>query len=147
MGPKLPRTRSQIGKLSCRKGKAFEREVAAAIRSALSEPWIVKRGLQCRGGRRVPDVSIGLEDGHPLVALEFKHMRRTNPKKALEQCIEDAGAVPLRAAVCRDGGQPLEGATVTMTWGDWLALMEAWSRWKRTPQVTCRRNVDGEVTP
>lgn len=101
-----------------RKGATFERELARFLRE---EGFEAARGIgQARAASEVPDVDL---DGF---WLECKRHRRTNPKAALAQAITDSadngeGRVPV--AVCRDNGQSMRDATVTMRLGDWIELL------------------------
>lgn len=101
-----------------RKGAAWERELAAFLRSEGIE---AKRGIgQARASSEVPDVDV---DGW---WIEAKRHARTNPKAALSQAIEDASAngenrIPV--AVCRDNGTSLSETTVTLRLTDWVHLV------------------------
>lgn len=101
-----------------RKGATWERELAAHLRS---EGIQAQRGIgQARRSSEVPDVDVA------GWWIEAKRHQRTNPKAALQQAIADAaengeGRIPV--AVCRDNGQPLQAATVTLRLGDWIQLV------------------------
>lgn len=102
-----------------RKGATWERELALYLRSQGLE---AKRGIgQARSASEVPDVDLA------GWWVEAKRHARTNPKAALTQAVADTeshgeGRVPV--AVCRDNGQSVEGATVTMRLADWVALVK-----------------------
>lgn len=104
--------------LSIRKGKNFERELAAYLRS---HGVTAERGIgQARRSSEVPDVDV---EGW---WIEAKRHQRTNPKAALQQAIGDAnengeGRVPV--AVCRDNGTAMQDTTVTMRLDDWIELV------------------------
>jgi hypothetical protein len=74
---------SKTGKLSRRKGKVFEREVAAGYREIFGAQ--VKRGWQAREGHDAPDV-----ENVPGFWPEAKHHQRVNYRAALEQAEEAA---------------------------------------------------------
>jgi len=101
-----------------RKGAEFERELARYLRA---EGFEAQRGIgQARAASEVPDVDLA------GFWLEAKRHKKTNPKAALGQAIEDAaengeGRVPV--AICRDNGQSLADSTVTMRLADWIELV------------------------
>jgi len=78
-----------MGGKSRRKGKAGEREAAAALSAVLGLPC--RRGVQYAGGADSPDV-VGL----PGVHIEVKRCERLNLGAALAQAETDAGGrVPI----------------------------------------------------
>lgn len=89
------------GRSAVRKGKAFERAVASAIREALPG-CDAHRGQQSRDGADAPDVT-GL-DGF---WVETKHRKAISAEAALRQAQEAARgrAVPV-AVLKRHGGKP-----------------------------------------
>lgn len=109
------RTAAQVGRLSRRKGKTFERLVAADLRAIYGQR--VKRGWQTRAGSDAPDV-----ENVPFW-LECKHHRRVNIQQALAQA--QAAAViaksPLPPLIVAkdDGGQPV----AVMAWVTILELL------------------------
>jgi hypothetical protein len=85
-----------MGKLSRRKGGDFEREVARRFAGVFKHEG-VRRGLQFRDGAECPDVVT------PLLWVECKRGRRTNPRAALAQAIADSkGQRLIPVAVCKD---------------------------------------------
>jgi hypothetical protein len=91
---------SKTGKLSRRKGKVFEREVAAGYREIFGEQ--VKRGWQAREGHDAPDV-----ENVPGLWVECKHHQHVNVHNALEQAEADSAKAMMPLAVrsiahCKD---------------------------------------------
>ncbi len=104
-----------MGKLSRRKGAAFECEIAKRLRPVFGEQ--VRRGIQTRGGgKEQPDIN-GLPD---WLHLECHHGTET-PWAKLRQAEADAPAPEVRkaAVVRRNGGEEL----VAMRWEQWLGLV------------------------
>lgn len=85
-----------MGRLSRRKGGDFEREVARRF-AQVFENADVRRGLQFRDGAECPDVIT------PMLWVECKRGKRTNPRAALAQAIADSrGRELIPVAVCKD---------------------------------------------
>lgn len=106
-----------MGNLSRRKGQRWERELVHVFARVFG-PENVRRGLQFRAGREVPDVVV------PAFWVEAKRGKLTNPRAALAQALRDAqgkGLWPI--AVCRDDG---EEPFVAMTLDDFLDLVGEW---------------------
>lgn len=106
-----------MGKLSCAKGKRWEREVARRL-SAVFGDYGVRRGLQYRDGADAPDVIA------PAMWIECKVGRLTNPRAALRQAAaasKGKGVWPV--AICKDDGDPPH---VTMDFEDFLDLLTEW---------------------
>jgi hypothetical protein len=104
-------TRSALGRRSRRKGKTWERELAALLRPLFGEH--VKRGLQSRCGRDGCDV-----EGTPFW-LEAKHGKLVNVRAALRQALEATDGRPAVVVAKDDRSAPL----VVMRLGDWLELV------------------------
>lgn len=105
-----------MSKMQRTKGATWERELA---RYFSERGLVAKRGIgQARSASEVPDVDL------PGYWVEAKRHKRTNPRKALKQAIEDSarsGRVPV--AVCRDNGTSADEAMVTMRLADWVVLI------------------------
>lgn len=85
-----------MGKLSRRKGHAFEREIAAELREM---GFDAKRGLsQARGGGAEEADVVGVPGFH----FECKRGKKPNIRAALAQAIEDARGQEVPVAVLRD---------------------------------------------
>lgn len=107
---------SRRGKRSRRKGKVYEREVAAQYRELYGEG--VKRGWQAREGHDAPDV-----ENVPGLWVECKHHHRVNERAALEQALTDrekAGVHSVPVAHCKDDGKP---ALVVLQESEWFQLL------------------------
>lgn len=104
-----------MGKLSRRKGHAFEREIAAELREM---GFNAKRGLsQARGGGAEEADVVGLPGFH----LECKRGKKPNPRAALSQAIEDAKPGETPVAVVRDDRSD---AFVVLRWEDFLRMLQ-----------------------
>ncbi len=104
-----------MGKLSRRKGAAFECDVAKRLRPVFGPQ--VRRGIQTRGGgKEQPDIN-GLPD---WLHIECHHGAET-PWAKLRQAEYDAPSdeVLKAAVVRRNGGEEL----VAMRWDQWLAMV------------------------
>lgn len=116
------------GRHSRTKGAAYEREVARLVREAMPGAT-VRRGLQARGGREVPDVDC------PHFHLETKRGKLPSPRRALEQAkrdVEASGSGKVPVAVIRDDRAP---AFVVMTLDDWLVMLGEW--WASRQDADC----------
>jgi hypothetical protein len=107
------------GAASRRKGAQFERELVLRFREAMPEAT-VRRGLQSRGGSEVADVDV------PCFWPEAKRHRRTNPREALRQAVDNCPAGRWPIGVCKDDGEP---EFVVMQLDDFLDLVREW--WER----------------
>jgi hypothetical protein len=108
-----------MGRLSRRKGAAFERSMVHRFRAEL--PGLpIRRGAQARGGSEAPDVDV------PGLWVECKHGLKVNHRAALAQAIRDAAGTRMPVAVCKDDrSEPI----VLMRLDDFLALWRAsWNR-------------------
>ena len=103
-------TRAALGRRSRRKGKTWERELAALLRPVFGEH--VKRGFQSRCGRDGCDV-----EGTPFW-LEAKHGKLVNVRAALRQALEATDGRPAVVVAKDDRNAPL----VVMRLEDWLEL-------------------------
>lgn len=104
-----------MGKLSRRKGHAFEREIAAELREM---GFNAKRGLsQARGGGAEEADVVGLHGFH----LECKRGKKPNPRAALSQAIEDAKPGETPVAVVRDDRSD---AFVVLRWEDFIRMLQ-----------------------
>lgn len=104
-----------MGKLSRRKGHAFEREIAADLRA---RGFNAKRGLsQARGGGAEEADVVGLPGFH----LECKRGKKPNPRAALSQAIEDAKPGETPVAVVRDDRSD---AFVVLRWEDFIRMLQ-----------------------
>jgi len=113
MKTKSKRTRAGVGRLSKRKGKEFEQELAQLIRAAGID---TKRGWwQSRGGSEVPDLIV---DGF---WLEASTGATVSPEKKLQQAIDQStqwvrnrnlNTAPFPVAVTRKKGSRTILATV-----------------------------------
>lgn len=104
-----------MGKLSRRKGHAFEREIAAELREM---GFNAKRGLsQARGGGAEEADVVGLPGFH----LECKRGKKPNPRAALSQAIEDAKPGETPVAVVRDDRSD---AFVVLRWEDFIRMLQ-----------------------
>jgi len=74
-----------MGRMQRQKGKAGEREAAAAWTAAFGV--FARRGRQYSGSDDSPDIVTG----HGWLHLEVKRTESGNPYRWLEQAIEDAG--------------------------------------------------------
>ena len=102
---------------SRRKGLDFERAIVRRMAEIFGAEN-TRRGLQYRDGSECADVVV------PAFHVECKRGRKTNPRKALAQAIEDSagkGLWPL--AVCKDDKEP---AFVAMQFEDFLDLLGEW---------------------
>jgi hypothetical protein len=106
------------GRASRRKGHDWEREVASRFREVFGHDK-VRRGLQTRTGREVPDVDA------LCFWIECKRGKQTNPKAALRQAaaVATKGRIPL--AICKDDRC---APTATLLLDDFLELVEEWWR-------------------
>jgi hypothetical protein len=104
--------RARLGRRSRRKGKTWERELAALLRPLFGEH--VKRGFQSRCGRDGCDV-----EGTPFW-LEAKHGKLVNVRAALRQALEATDGRPAVVVAKDDRSAPL----VVMRLEDWLGLVE-----------------------
>lgn len=107
--------RTRLGRRSKRKGKTWERELAAMLRPVFGER--VARGFQTRSGRDGCDV-----EGTPYW-LEAKHGKLVNVRAALRQALEATDGRPAVVVAKDDRSVPL----VVMRLADWLALVAALS--------------------
>jgi len=90
------RTRSQIGKSSCRKGKDFERQIVHAISCLWPE---ARRNIsQSRGARREGGDILGTP-----YFIECKHKRALSLDDALAQAEADSGGAPAIVIARRHG--------------------------------------------
>lgn len=101
--------RSRLGRCSRRKGKTWEREVAALLRPIYPN---AKRGFQSRSGRDAPDV-----DGTPF-HIEAKHGKCVNVRGALKQALDATDGRPVVVIAKDNRSDPF----VVMRFEDWLAL-------------------------
>lgn len=125
----MPRSRSQVGRLSCRKGKVFEREV---VRRFCAAGLPAERGYhQARGGHEECDVVVAwlwIECGHGAsVTGEAKLKQAVRDEAAKRARIRDAGEpvstrklIPI--AVTRRNGQ--RAVLATLRFGDLSRLIE-----------------------
>lgn len=100
--PKPGKSRSALGKLSRRKGRSHEQEVARLLRKVYGEG--VKRGWQARRGEDASDI-----EGTPWW-VECKRHRRVNVQAAFAQAEEArkrAGDGRPSLLAVRDDGEPL----------------------------------------
>lgn len=110
------------------KGGKWERDVAQAVNKALEgasidETYIAIKGIQFRGGTEAPDVAIiNKYTNQVVIRIECKHEKRTNPKAALRQSIDDGKATPnaISMAVCKENRQD---PIAVMRWDDMLLLI------------------------
>lgn len=103
--------RSRIGRCSKRKGKVWEREVAALLRPVFGEH--IARGWQSRNGREDCDVK-----GSPYW-IECKHGQLVNLRAALKQAIADTdGRTPV--VIAKDDRRD---PVVVMRLDDWIKLV------------------------
>ena len=81
------KTRSQIGRMSRRKGARGERDTVHALEAIFPPPrWRVQRRLQSRGDVGEPDVAVYHCDSPvPVVGVECKWGRKPNVRAALDQ--------------------------------------------------------------
>jgi hypothetical protein len=107
------------GASSRRKGAQFERDMVHRFREAMPEAT-VRRGLQSRGGDEVADVEV------PCFWPELKRHKRTNPREALRQALDNCPPGRWPIAVCKDDGEP---AFVAMQLDDFFDLVREW--WER----------------
>jgi hypothetical protein len=113
-----------MGKLSRVKGARFEVWLATRCRLAFRHDAIKRLGCWQRRGAEMADVEIPPSGSVPLLWLEAKVGKQTNPRAALVQAKNDLaaanrpyGGVPV--AVCKDdGGTPF----VIMDLDDWLRI-------------------------
>jgi hypothetical protein len=106
-----------MGRLSRRKGGSWEREVARRFARVFSDDG-VRRGLQFRDGAECPDVIT------PALWVECKRGRRTNPRAALAQAVEDSkGHLLIPVAVCKDD---FEAPFVVLRLDDFSELVAQW---------------------
>ena len=103
---------------SRRKGIRFEREVAAAFRSACPG-FDARRGFQPRSGAEAPDVILPAP-----FWIECKRGKRTNHRAALRQAREAAPVDCWPVAICRDDRSD---ALVTLAFSDFLELVAQWA--------------------
>ena len=117
-----------LGRLSRRKGKRWEQEVAAALRDIFGER--VKRGWQAREGCDAPDV-----EGVPRQWVECKAHARVNIAEAMRQAVEEHDRYFARicAIAPAPGLWPVvysksnnEAPLVTMRMADYLVLLAEW---------------------
>lgn len=105
------------GKTSRNKGKAGERELAAALRAEGFES--ARRGQQYSGSETSADV-VGL----PGIHIECKRVEKLNIYEAVEQAQRDAGeSGELPAVFHRRNRKPW---LVTMPLSDWMILYRKW---------------------
>lgn len=105
-----------MGKSQREKGKAGERELAAALRA---EGYSARRGQQYSGSETSADV-VGL----PGIHIECKRVERLNIEAAIEQAANDTGeSGELPAVFHRKNRRPW---LVTMRMADWLRLYKKW---------------------
>lgn len=105
------------GRTSRNKGKAGERELAAALRAEGFES--ARRGQQYSGSETSADV-VGL----PGIHIECKRVEKLNIYEAVEQAQRDAGeSGELPAVFHRRNRKPW---LVTMPLSDWMILYRKW---------------------
>ena len=106
-----------MGKLSRRKGHAFEREIAAELRALGFE---AKRGLsQSRGGGAEEADVVGAPGYH----IECKRGKKPNLRAALLQAIDDADRGQVPVAVIKDDRAE---AILIIRWEDFKQIV--WSQ-------------------
>lgn len=102
-----------MGKLSRRKGHAFEREIAAELREL---GYDAKRGLsQARGGGAEEADVVGVPGFH----FECKRGKKPNMRAALAQAVDDAKGVVAVAVVKDDRSE----AVAVLRWKDFKELV------------------------
>ena len=124
-------TTKRNAKLSRRKGKTWEQEVARELRAIFGEQ--VKRGWQAKEGCDAPDI-----EGVPRQWPECKHHQRVNIAAAMRQAEEEYArwlerTLKARTALPSDCLWPVvysksnnEQPFVTMRMGDFLTLLREW---------------------
>ena len=120
--------RSRLGRRSRRKGKVWERELAALLRPIFPN---AKRGFQNRSGRDGCDVE------GTTFWVEAKHGKCVNVRGALKQALDDTDGRPAVVVAKDDRSAPF----VVMTLNDWLALA------KRLNAVTISNNQTRQSDP
>lgn len=103
--------RTRLGRLSRRKGKAWERELAALLRPVFGDH--VARCFQSRSGRDGCDV-----EGTPFW-VEAKHGRLVNVRAALKQALDATDGRPVAVVAKDDRSTPI----VVMRLEDWIAMV------------------------
>jgi len=136
-----PAELSRTGKRSRRKGKVFEREVAAEYRAIYGES--IKRGWQAREGHDAPDV-----ENVPDLWVEAKHHQRVNYRAALEQAEEalEKAKAPITVrpiAHCKDDGQK---AVVIIRQEHWFALLKELNQHREAAKIPKKGEKAAPVT-
>jgi len=109
----MTKSRTEIGRISRRKGKVGEREVVNALKAAGFEA--AHRSAQyCGNTGDAPDV-----EGLPGIHIEVKRVERLNLKKAYEQAVKENGNNDIAAVFHRGSYQPW---MVTLSLEDFLKL-------------------------
>jgi hypothetical protein len=116
------KSKSEVGKWSRNKGKAFERTVAAAFREVYGDQ--VRRGWQARQGSDAPDV-----EGVPGYWIEAKAHRKVNIRAAWKQVVAaqidakrkgDGRATDNPVIICKDDG---EEPLAVLRFSDFVSLL------------------------
>jgi hypothetical protein len=121
IGPRLVPDRARLGRRSRRKGKVWERELAALFRPVFGPQ--VARGFQSRSGRDGCDV-----EGTPFW-VEAKHGQLVDLRAAVRQGVADGDGRKV-VVVAKDDrkppgwavGQPGAAPLAVMHLSDWLEL-------------------------
>ena len=112
---KLKTAKAKRGRNARDKGIKFENEMIAHLRANLEGWTIPDRGLQCRGGRELPDVSLTAPTiTHPYPTpdvegqtfhVECKVGKAPNLRHALAQANRDKNPHAVAIAICRWNGK------------------------------------------
>jgi len=117
-----------MGKSARRKGHDFEREVVRKIREKfkennLDELYIVRRGLQSRGGSEAADVEIIYKKSNRCeIHIECKAQKMPNIRAAFRQADEEKNTFSIPVAITKkDRDEKL--VTISFDW--WLNILVA----------------------
>ncbi len=114
---KLKTAKAKRGRTARAKGIKFENEMIAHFRANLEGWTIPDRGLQCRGGRELPDVSLTapgrfVHDSKGVTCgwaqayhVETKVGQAPNLRHALAQANRDRNPHAVAIAICRWNGK------------------------------------------